>query len=266
MQKISERIDFGPESAILRVIPDKGAVPDFKPGQFAVLGLPGSTPRCEGAEAEKNPPKDPTKLIRRAYSIASSPLNKNYLEFYLVLVRYGALTPRLWTLKTGDSIWLGPKMSGTFTMDDVPEDKNVVFIGTGTGLAPYVSMLYTFFKPNQKRKFAIFHGARVSQDLAYRSELDNMQRFSPQFSYLPIISRPHLDPIPWNKITGHVQKIWEAKEVEKKWGFKPTPKDTHIFLCGSPQMIDDMITMLGKEGFKEHTKKEPGQIHVERYW
>lgn len=263
---ISERIDLGPESAIFRVIPDNGIIPEFKPGQFAVLGLVGTTPRCEIAEPEKKPLKDPSKLIRRAYSISSSPFLRDYLEFYIVLVKYGVLTPRIWTLKTGDRVWLGPKITGQFVMDDVPEDKNVILIGTGTGIAPYMSMLYTYFKPNTKRRFAILHGCRVSQDLAYRSELLNFDRLFPNFNYFPMISRPHLDPIPWKGPIGHVQKMWEEKVVEKAWGFHPSPKDTRIFLCGSPTMIDESIALLAKDGFKEHTKKEPGHIHVERYW
>ena len=68
----------------------------------------------------EEPPTDPAKLIRRAYSIASSSLAREYMEFYVALVTTGALTPRLFTLRIGDRIWLGPKVTGMFTFDQVP--------------------------------------------------------------------------------------------------------------------------------------------------
>lgn len=263
--KISERIDMGPETALFRVVPDNGIIPDFKPGQFATLGLLGGGPRHPLAKPDPKP-LDPNKIIQRAYSIASSPLNKNYLEFYIVMVKEGIITPRLWNLKIGDPLFLGNKVSGHFVMEGLPPEAHIIFIATGTGLAPYISMLYTFLKGDQKRKFSLFHGVRTSQDLGYRSELTALENICPHFSYFPIISRPQLDPIPWKGPAGHVQKLWEEKVVSKKWGFDPLPGNTHIFLCGSPQMIDGMVELLGQSGFKENKKDSPGQIHVERYW
>lgn len=262
---LADRIDLGSELTIFRVVPNDWQIPDFKPGQFATLGLFGNAPRYPSSLPEKETPP-PDKLIRRAYSIASSPLNKDYLEFYLVLVKEGVLTPRLWNLKVGDPLFLGEKITGQFTMDAVPKDQHLVFVATGTGLAPYLSMLHTYLKADQKRKFAVFHGVRVSQDLSYRSELVALGRICPNFSYFPIISRPQLDPIPWKKPTGHVQNLWQLKLVQQNWGFSPTPSNTHFFLCGAPAMIEQMIGLLGQEGFTENKKDIPGQIHVERYW
>ena len=261
---VSERVDYGPESCVLRVVPKGWSFHSFKPGQYTTLGLPGKAPRCEGAKPDAKPPKV-DQFCLRAYSIASSPLNRGYVEFYIVLVKEGLLTPRLWCLKVGDPIWLSPKVTGHFVMDDVPPDKNIVFVATGTGIAPYISMLTTHMNAGDKRKMALFHGVRVSQDLGYRSECFAMERLCPNFSYHPIISRPHLDPVPWSGATGHVKKLWEASAPEKTWGFKPTPDNTRLFLCGSPQMIDGMIALLGKDGFTEHKPREPGTIHVERY-
>ena len=262
---LADRIDLGPQLAVVRVVPDKWEFPVFKAGQFAVLGLPGSTPRCAGSKPDLKP-LPPEKFIQRAYSIASTPLTKEYIEFYITLVAEGALTPRLWSLKMGDKIWLSPKISGQFVMDDIPENQNIVFISTGTGLAPFVAMLQTFLHTSKKRKFALFHGVRQSQDLSYRSELLTMQRISPQFHYFPIISRKKDDPVPWNGHEGRVNLLWEEKVVEKAWGFKATPANTHIFLCGNPVMIEEMIVKLGTEGFTEHKPATPGTIHVERYW
>ncbi len=262
---VALRTEISPWLIILRVVPDGWELPEFVPGQFAVLGLPGLASRCALAEPDETP-LEPNRLIRRAYSIASSSLTREYMEFYVALVTTGALTPRLFNLNIGDRLWLSPKITGMFTLDQVPEDQNVVMIATGTGLAPYMSMLTTHLICGSPRRFAVLHGARHSWDLGYRSELTTLQHLCRNFSYTPVISRPVGEPVPWTGATGYVQDLWHAGFVARAWGFKPTPESTHFFLCGSPAMIDAVVGMLGQEGFREHTKKEPAQIHVERYW
>ena len=110
-----QRMQLGPELFVWRVAPDGWELPTFEPGQFAVLGLPGSSPRCEGSAPEKKP-AEPDKFIQRAYSIASSPRRRDAMEFYIALVREGVLTPRMFGLKPGDRVWLSPKISGQFTL------------------------------------------------------------------------------------------------------------------------------------------------------
>lgn len=264
---VTQRMDVAPGMVIIRVAPDDWELPKMIPGQFAVLGLPGSAPRCATTYTEpEDPALDPNKLIRRAYSIASSPLETGYFEFYVALVTSGALTPRLFALQVGDRIWLGPKISGLFTLDSVPEDMHVAMIATGTGLAPYISMIRTYLEDPKPQRFAVLHGARHSWDLGYESELNILNRLSDRFTYLPMVSRPHLEPVPWTGHVGHVQKLWTDGALEKVWGFAPCPDDTHIFLCGNPQMIEGMQVLLEEQGFLEHKKKRPGQIHYEKYW
>lgn len=262
---LSQRTDLAPGLTVFRVHPVGWELPDFLPGQFAVLGLPGSAPRCSGSEAE-DPAPDPAKIIRRAYSIASSSLARQYLDFLVVLVESGALTPRLFHLRPGDPLWLGPKITGLFTLADVPAGSNLIFISTGTGLAPYISMLRTHVHENRWQKIAVFHGARHSWDLAYRDELSTISLLRPNFTYLSTISRPQQEPVPWAGRSGYVQDLWRQRLLDGIWGAPPSPGDTHVFLCGNPGMIDDMMVMLGQDGFREHTRKEPGQIHLERYW
>ncbi len=259
------RIEISPWLIVLRVAPVGWMLPEFEPGQFAVLGLPGSAPRHPLSDPEE-PPAPPAKMIRRAYSIASSSRTREYMEFYLTLVGSGALTPRLFALRMGDPLWLGPKITGMFTLDQVPPGVNIAMIATGTGLAPYMSMLGTYLMCDHNTRFAVLHGARHSWDLGYRSELLNLQHICPNFTYIPTISRPADEPVPWTGHTGYVQSLWSQGALASAWGFQPTPENTHIFLCGSPGMIDETIAMLAGEDFCEHTKKEPGQIHVERYW
>jgi ferredoxin--NADP+ reductase len=262
---VTLRDEISPWLMILRIEADGWQLPEFAAGQFAVIGLPGSAPRCALSEPEEAP-ADPNKLIRRAYSIASSSLTKPYMDFYVALVTSGALTPRLFGLKIGDRIWLSPKIAGMFTLDQMPADKHVVMIATGTGLAPYMSMLSTHLMCGESRRFAVLHGARHSWDLGYRSQLMTLEHLCNNLSYIPTISRPQGEPTPWTGATGYVQDLWKSGALDKVWGFHPTPDNTHLFLCGAPAMIDETSAILGQEGFKEHSKKTPGEIHVERYW
>ena len=259
--------EISPWLMILQVVPDGGGLPDYVPGQFATLGLFGSATRCALAEPETRP-AEPDKLIKRAYSIASSPANREFLEFYIALVPGGALTPRLFTLNIGDRIWLSPKATGRFIFDDsrVPEGANLVLIATSSGLAPFVSMLSTYLKLSPRRRVALIHGVRHSRDLGYRSILMTMERLRTNLTYIPVVSRPQEEPVPWRGATGHVQDVWKSGAIEKAWGSRPKPENTHVFICGSPHMSESMLELLGQEGFKEETKQGPGEIHVEKYW
>ncbi len=260
-----QKIEVAPGLAIFRVVPEGWNLSDFVPGQFAVLGLPGSAPRCDGCDPEEKAVQA-DKLVKRAFSIASSPSAKEYMEFYVVLVPAGALTPRLFALSGGDRLWLSPKVTGNFTLENTPSEKHVVLISTGTGLAPYVSMLRTQLTCGDTRKFAILHGVRHSWDLGYRSELMALNRMCPNFTYIPIISRPKEEAAPWGGATGYVQDLWGSPALTDAWGLNPSPEDTHVFVCGNPAMIEDVVEILEGEGFREHKKKAPGQIHTEKYW
>jgi pyruvate formate lyase activating enzyme len=262
---VTLRNEVSPWLMLLQVAPDGWDLPEFTPGQTAYLGLPGSAPRCERAEAE-SPPPDPGKLIRRAYSIASSPLNREFMEFYVALVPGGVLTPRLFNLKIGDRIWLSEKVNGMFNFHQVPDEANVVMVANGSGLSAYISMLSTHLKVSSRRKVMLVHGVRHSWDLGYRSILMAMQDLRENFSYLPVISRPQEEPMTWRGATGRVQDLWKAGAVEKAWGFKPTPANTHVFLCGSPGMVHEMTTILSADGFAGQTRDAFGQIHASKYW
>lgn len=262
---VCETILVNPETMILRIAPVGWELPDYIPGQFAVLGLPGSAARIPLSDPETEAP-DPDNFIVRAYSIASSSKEKEYLEFYVSLVRSGALTPRLFALKRGDQLHLGSKLRGMFTLQDIPDQVNLIMMGTGTGLAPYMSMIRTFLTHGSKRRFTVFHGARHSWDLGYRSELSTLNNILANFTYIPVISRPAEEVIPWGGQVGHLQDMWARGLVEVQWGLPPSPDNTHVFLCGNPGMVTDTLKLLEARGFREHTPKQPGQVHLERYW
>ena len=257
------REQINPQLLILRVEPDT-AMFDFKPGQFAVLGLLGSEPRVAEAASEELVP-EPDKMIRRAYSIASSSVERRYVEFYLTLITSGQLTPRLFALKHGSRLFLGPKASGLFTLDRVPPDKAVVLIATGTGLAPYLSMLRTMLVNETQRRFVVLHGARFGWDLGYRGELESLARLRPNFTYIPSITRPDQDPH-FHGRTGRVQALVEQEVVEKESGVALDPAQADVFLCGNPDMVKAVKVTLEARGFKADQPGKPGTIHVEEYW
>ncbi|EKD26607.1 MAG: hypothetical protein ACD_79C01098G0002 [uncultured bacterium] len=262
---VAQKIEISPEVIILRVVADGWELSDFIPGQFTILGVPGSYGRIELSDEEQTPP-DPNKLIKKPYSVASSSKSKEYVEFHIALVRSGVMTPRIFNLKVGDKIWLSNQFRGIFTLQDVPKESHLILIATGTGLSPYMSMIRTIITADMNRKMTVIQGARHSWDLGYSSELFTLTKICKEFNYIPIISLTENEPYKWKGETGFIHDYWNANKIEKLWGFKPNPSNTHIFLCGHPMMLQAMLEILGLEGFKEHTPKEPGQVHLERFF
>lgn len=257
------REEINPQLVVLRVKPDADLF-DFKPGQFGVLGLAGNAPRVAEAAAEE-PETPPDKMIRRAYSIASSSIERRYVEFYLTLITSGQLTPRLFALQHGSRVFLGPKASGVFTLDRVPPEKSVILIATGTGLAPYISMLRTMLVKETQRRFVVLHGARYGWDLGYRGELESLARIRPNFTYIPSITRPDQDQH-FHGRSGRIQTLVEQGVIEAASGVGLNPAQAEVFLCGNPEMVKSVQDLLAVKGFTTSHGKESGTIHVEEYW
>lgn len=263
--RVLQRIEVTPSLVILRVVPEQGRLPGFVPGQYGVLGLPGTAPRCAGSMPEEVP-SPPDRLIKRPYSVASSSVNREYAEFFISLVTSGALSPRLLALRPGDPVYLGPQFKGTFTLDRVAGDRHCLLLATGTGLAPYVSMMRSLLECGGGRRFAVLAGARHSWDLGYRSELMMLRRLCANFTYIPVISRPEAESVAWRGATGYLQDLYSGPALQEAWGCRPSPGDTSVFLCGNPGMVTAMLERLAGDGFVEHTRRSPGQVHTEKYW
>lgn len=253
---IVKRQNVTDELIILHVKPDAG-VAEFLSGQYVALGLYGSAPRPEAYPPEREA-QSAEKLIKRAYSIGSTPLNRETIEFYIAIVPDGALTSRLALVKESDRVYCAPKITGTFTLSHVPADENLILVATGTGLAPFISMIRTPSTWQQGRSITVVHGVRHAKDLAYREELLDFQQRHNNFRYLPIVSRA--DP-EWDGARGHIQSLFDSKQIELQ-----SARD-HVFLCGNPAMITDMESRLHALGYTEHNKKNiTGKLHLEKYW
>lgn len=247
---------------ILSVIPDS-PLDDFQAGQFTTLGLKAKEKR-HGNTPDPKGQKDPEKMIRRAYSILSSPEQKGQLDFYIALVNEGELTPRLFVLKEGDALFMGNKITGKFTLDKTPGYKHLLLISTGTGITPFMSMMAAHFDQNPERHWLLTHGVRHSQDLSFHNDLTKQHFENNNFHYLPLVSRPQEDS-EWTGETGRVTII-DKERIEKETGKLFTPDQFDVFLCGNPAMIEEMTTTFETLGFKKDQGKEVGQIHIEEYW
>lgn len=228
---------------------------EFKAGQFAILGLPDDKNNLEG------------EWHKRAYSITSSP-SQDEVEFYIVLVPDGRLTPRLFDLKIGDEIFMGEKAAGIMNFDGVKEDSDLLFISTGTGIAPFVSIIREHKKEilNGKRQVGLIHGARHTYELGFKGELEELEKQSPYFHYYPIVSRSEQEMgEKWQGHKGHAQSLILNGTIEKDFGKKISPETFHVFLCGNPRMVDETVEIFMNKGFTRHTLKEKGNLYFDKH-
>jgi ferredoxin-NADP reductase len=184
------------------------------------------------------------KKITRAYSIASAPSETNRFELCLNLVHGGLLSPRLFAMQPGDAVEIRPPL-GMFVLRNPPRD--TIFIATGTGIAPFRSILKAQLNETSQA-FTLIFGVRYETHLMYREEFDEMARRFPHFQFMPTLSRPADS---WTGRSGHVQThILEAIGERR---------DVDVFLCGLKLMVDDVRNILKDMGFDRK------QILFEKY-
>jgi ferredoxin--NADP+ reductase len=259
-----ERQDVTEELSIVKVRGDGGFVPEFKAGQFVTLGLPRAEESASSTESGGTATR--VRLVRRAYSIASSPEQRDYLELYVVLVAGGKLTPRLWTVDHGGRLFMDPRIMGEFTLDGISPDMDLVFVATGTGVAPFISMLRSYCGGHRWRQCMLIHNVRKAAHLGYRQEMEALSRQYKDFIYVPIVSGEDGIEPDWTGLCGRAQTVLDEQKYTELTGSPLDPQRCHVFLCGNPAMIVDVQKLLEDRGFKTHSKKEPGNIHFERYW
>jgi ferredoxin--NADP+ reductase len=279
---------------ILRVRPDASVQP-HRAGQYSTLGLGQWEPRAAGCQAEVTKPGEEKKLIRRAYSISCSILDEagnlpdrvrqSWLEFYIVLVRQAdhppALTPRIFTLKQGDRIFLGEKIAGHYTLEPVKPTDNILFLSTGTGEAPHNYMLWELLHKKHQGKILSACCVRYKRDLGYLSNQQELMKRYPNYTYLPLTTREANNE--GQKV--YIQDLITSGQLEEKLGDSLDPARTHVYLCGNPKMIGTpeidratgatkfpeptgVIEILSKHGFQmdQPSIKLKGNIHIEEYW
>lgn len=206
---------------------------EFKSGQFVTFDLP--------IHEQKN-------KRWRSYSIASAPDGTNIFELVIVLVVDGAGTPYLWKQNVGDQVTMrGPV--GVFTLPE-PVENDVCFICTGTGIAPFRSMIEdTYNKKKSFKNFYLIFGTRVMEDILYRKEMELLEQKMPNFHFLPTLSRETREE--WKGKKGYVHPVYEEIFADKR--------PANFYLCGWRNMIDEAKERILKMGYDRK------DIHVEIY-
>ncbi len=221
----------------------------FSNGHFTMIGL-----RVNG------------KPLLRAYSIVS-PNYEETLEFLSIKVPDGPLTSRLQHIQPGDSIIVGHKPTGTLLINYLLPGKRLYLFGTGTGLAPFMSIIRD---PDTYEKFdqvILVHGCRLVSELAYRDYITQElprheflgELVSSQLRYYPTVTR---EPFPTQ---GRIPELIESGRMARDLGLPDLhPQLDRVMLCGSPEMLKSIKEVLEKRGFKEGNTTTPGDFVVER--
>jgi ferredoxin-NADP reductase len=209
----------------------------FAPGQYATLGL--------------DPPEGRT--ILRPMSISSPSTDLSEYEFFIRHVPVGEFTPLLWDLRLGDPLFIkGAK--GKFVLQD--DGKACLFVASGTGLAPFMSMIETLLASGESREIHLLHGVSHERDLAWREWLTEIEHDGKlPLHYAGTVSRPAENPN-WSGLTGRVESV-VAAELDRR-GL--TPDNATLYLCGNPEMITAVEAIGLQRGFP------PEQIRKELYW
>ncbi|MGH9998992.1 MAG: ferredoxin--NADP reductase [Nitrosopumilaceae archaeon] len=258
------------DMVILRIVPNDGIIPDYQAGQFVTLGIP--------VVAENY------KIIRRAYSIASHPENKKYFEFVLRWVRKplpGRVTTQLFYASEGDQVTLGKPTGNALTINETlpdgsKDDRRIVCVGGGTGIAPFVSFAQHLHAVGDKREIIVLHGVSYVDELSYKGlftklEEESLDRGTDKwnFRYRASISRPEeWFNRSWKGQTGRVENFLRSKEggilpLENLVGEKITQDNTMFYICGWQGTIDGVMDYLSPKGFVTlHDKREDGSFEV----
>lgn len=235
---------------------DGTGVQEFKAGQFLHLaGFPnGIADDADDETREK-------QRVNRPYSVASPHGEK--LEFFIVRVDDGELTPHLWKLDVGDDIEVSEKAAGRFTLEKTPDAENLWLIATGTGLAPYIAMLRTDEPWERFKKIVVVHGVRHASDLAYTEELKQLEKErGDAFRMIQALTRESAE----GTLKGRIPTLVDDGSLEEAAGCTMSQEGSSVLLCGNPAMLDSMEEVLGKRSMIRHRSKAPGQIVLERYW
>lgn len=234
---------------------------DWSPGLFS-LTFDRAVPLRAGQFVTVSAQPDSDRHTRRAYSVASAPGEPT--ELLVVEVEDGRISPLLASTAPGDTLFVSDVGRGLFTLDEVPPDKELWLIATGTGLAPYRSMLREGRLFAQHRRVILVYGVREPAHLAY---LDEIQALAASCGgVLQVIALCSRAAPPPGGLPGRITERLADGALEAAAGTVFHPGHSHALLCGNPAMIDDMIAQLGARGLTRHTRRAPGHITTERYW
>jgi ferredoxin--NADP+ reductase len=211
----------------------------FEAGQFVRIGIEPSLVR---AFSFVNPPQDPV------------------LEFYGIVVPEGPLSPRLVRLERGDTLAIAPNPAGFLVLSEVPDAETLWLVSTGTGIAPFLSILRTETPWRRFRNVVLVHAVRHARELVYQDVVRGISRKNP-FHYVTFVSR---EAAP-GSLAGRIPAAIRDGRLEQAAGLVFNTH-SHVMLCGNPDMLKDVTAALAERGLRKHRRRTPGHISVESFW
>ncbi len=226
----------------------------FAPGQFARLGLQIKAPNGE-------------TVLWRAYSMVSAS-HDEHLEFFSIVVPEGEFTSRLQHMKPGDTLLVEKSSYGFLTTDRFVQGRDLWLLSSGTGIAPFLSILHDPQIWTQYENLILVHSVREFDELAYRDEIqalpDNaiLHPAKAKLHYIPIVTREKREGLLGARIT----HLIEDGRLEKAAGIPIHIEHSRLMICGNPEMASDLRNLLNERGFQVGRRGIPGQLAFENYW
>ena len=233
----------------LRVTRDAGF--RFRSGQFARLGV---------AKADGS-------VVWRAYSMVSAP-HDEYLDFFSIVVPGGEFTSELSRLGEGDTLLVERLAFGFLTLDRFVDGRDLWLLATGTGIAPFMSILQDFEAWERFDNIKLVYSVREARELAYLNEIAGLEQreylaeHAGKLQFIPVVTRERHP----GALSQRITTLIENGELEKAAGLELSPEHSRIMLCGNPEMIDETRKVLKARDLQLSLSKRPGQVAVETYW
>jgi ferredoxin--NADP+ reductase len=215
----------------------------FQAGQFVRIALDVGGERVARAFSFVNPPDDPV------------------LEFYGVIVPEGPLSPRLARLRPGEPLYIASNPAGFLVLSEVPEAQTLWLLSTGTGLAPFLSILRSDAPWRRFREVVLVHAVRHARELVYREMIDQLQK-EKALRYVTFVSR---EAAP-GSLAGRIPAAVRDGRLEAAAAARISPETAQVLLCGNPDMLKDAGAALAERGLRKHRRRAPGHITTESFW
>lgn len=195
--------------------------------------------------------------VARAFSMVSAP-HEPALEFYGVIVPQGPLSPRLAELAAGDTLFVAPNPAGFLVLSEVPAGESLWLMSTGTGIAPFISMLRAGTPWKRFANVVLVHAVRHARELAYRDEIGTHRNVR----YVPVVSREDAA----GALRGRIPALVREGRLEAAAGLALAAEHAQVMLCGNPEMLKDTTAALAERGMRKNRRRTPGHITVESFW
>jgi ferredoxin--NADP+ reductase len=185
------------------------------------------------------------------------------LEFYGIVVPQGPLSPRLARLRPGERLLVASNPAGFLVLSEIPVAETLWLVSTGTGIAPFVSMLRGGTPWERFRNVVLVHAVRHAPELVYRDDIERARAaHGSRFVYVAVVSR---EDVP-GALRGRIPALVRDGRLEAQAGLGLAARTSQVMLCGNPDMLKDTTAVLAERGMRKNRRRTPGHITVESFW